>query len=358
MNRMLVFGLATSAATNAYHIGTPGTPWGAAERAQWLSERTVSRSYDSMVRSRIDALQDRFNVEEYGSLSHDPERYPLFCLKSRTWSPELPNVLITGGVHGYETSGVLGALSFLEDHAERYASRCNILVAPCVSPWAFETVQRWNAAAIDPNRSFQSRDLPKTAAIDPTTAWRGAAASICAEESVALMRLVESVGVREWHCHVDLHETTDSDEGEFIPARAASNGIQHEPATAPGQVPDGFYVVGDSGTRLTHGEQGSFLKAVVDAVRKVTHIAPADENGQIIGEPVTQEGAIMYPYTELGLCGSVTSRFEGVVGAAYACTTEVYPDSPTATGEECTEAQVACVNAAIDFMLARRGPSA
>ena len=113
MNGMLVFGLATSAATNAYHIGTPGTPWGAAERAQWLSERTVSRSYDSMVRSRIDALQDRFNVEEYGSLSHDPERYPLFCLKSRTWSPELPNVLITGGVHGYETSGVLGALSFL-----------------------------------------------------------------------------------------------------------------------------------------------------------------------------------------------------------------------------------------------------
>ena len=115
MNRMLVFGLATSAATNAYHIGTPGTPWGAAERAQWLSERTVSRSYDSMVRSRIDALQDRFNVEEYCSLSHDPERYPLFCLKSRTWSPKLPNVLITGGVHGYETSGVLGALSFLED---------------------------------------------------------------------------------------------------------------------------------------------------------------------------------------------------------------------------------------------------
>jgi hypothetical protein len=75
----------------------------------------VSRSYDSMVRSRIDALQDRFNVEEYCSLSHDPERYPLFCLKSRTWSPKLPNVLITGGVHGYETSGVLGALSFLED---------------------------------------------------------------------------------------------------------------------------------------------------------------------------------------------------------------------------------------------------
>ena len=39
-------------------------------------------------------------------------------------------------------------------HAERYRERVNLLVAPCVSPWAYEVIQRWNWKAIDPNRSF------------------------------------------------------------------------------------------------------------------------------------------------------------------------------------------------------------
>ena len=47
-----------------------------------------------------------------------------------------PSVLVTGGVHGYETSGVQGALAFLETEAQRYADRFNICVAPCVSPWS------------------------------------------------------------------------------------------------------------------------------------------------------------------------------------------------------------------------------
>ena len=28
-----------------YHIGTPGKPWGAEEKAQWLAEQTQKRSY-------------------------------------------------------------------------------------------------------------------------------------------------------------------------------------------------------------------------------------------------------------------------------------------------------------------------
>ena len=75
-------------------------------------------------------------------------RYPLLAVRNHDWDPKKPYVLITGGVHGYETSGVQGAIRFLQTQARNYSDQFNILVAPCVSPWGYETVQRWNAAAV------------------------------------------------------------------------------------------------------------------------------------------------------------------------------------------------------------------
>ena len=43
---------------------------------------------------------------------------------------------------------------------------------------------------------------------------------------------------------------------------------------------------------------------MIDAVKRVTHIAPPDEAGNIIGSPIVQEGVINYPVKELGLCAS------------------------------------------------------
>jgi hypothetical protein len=54
---------------------------------------------------------------------------------------------------------------------------------------------------------------------------------------------------------------------------------------------------------------------------------------------------INYPCRELGLCAGVTR-------AKYRSTTEVYPDSPRATPEQCNDAQVAAVRAALDHALA------
>ena len=84
---------------------------------------------------------------------------------------------------------------------------------------------------------------------------------------------------------------------------------------------------------------------IVAAVAKVTHIAPADAHGKIIGSPVVAPGVIHYPVEQLGLCAGVTN-------ARYKTTTEVYPDSPRATPDHCNDAQVAAVRAALDFALA------
>ncbi|MFC4313736.1 M14 family metallocarboxypeptidase [Steroidobacter flavus] len=298
-----------------YPIGTPGTPWGAAERALWLSRQVRHRSYHEDVVKKLDRLAARFDVEEYGRLDYAPDQYRLFAVRNRGWRDDLPVALVTGGVHGYETSGVHGALQFLDQRAADYAGKINLLVAPCVSPWAYERIHRWNANAIDPNRSFRE-DGP-------------------AEESSALMRLIRPLRGR-FLLHVDLHETTDTDESEFRPALAARDGKTAE----PGLIPDGFYLVDD-----TENPQPAFQQAIIDAVSKVTHIAPADDKGQIIESDVVSPGVIRYAMRSLGLCA-------GITGARFTTTTEVYPDSPRATPEQCNDAQVAAVCAAIEFALA------
>jgi hypothetical protein len=265
--------------TNPAHspIGTPGVPWGEAEVAAWLSRQTVKRSYETDVLRVIDSLRSRYDVVQYGHLDYDPDQYPLFAIKSRGWRDSLPCALVTGGVHGYETSGVHGALQFIDLHAASYAGRVNLIIAPCVSPWAYEVIHRWNMHALDPNRSFR----------------------------------------------------------ENSPALAARDGTEH----VPGEIPDGFYLVDDS-----EHPQPEFQQAILAAVAKITHIAPADRNGQIIGSPVVAAGVITYPLKQLGLCAGITP-------ASFKTTTEVYPDSPRTTPEQCNVAQVAAVHAAIEFAL-------
>src|SRR5699024_9983500 len=112
------------------------------------------RSYADEVLTRIQALGDHFDLCTYAELDYAPERYPLYLLRSRNHDAALPTMLVTGGVHGYETSGVHGALLFAEEHAAAYAGRANLIVLPCLSPWAYERIHRWDPYAVDPNRNF------------------------------------------------------------------------------------------------------------------------------------------------------------------------------------------------------------
>ncbi len=300
-----------------YPIGTPGTPWGDKERDEWLSQQRRHRSYRNDVLSGLDRLGQHFEVINYGNLHYGDDHYPLIAVRSPGWRDDLPVVLVTGGVHGYETSGVHGALQFLRERAAEFKDRVNLLVAPCVSPWAYERIHRWNAEAIDPNRSFRKDGK--------------------AEEAAALTRLVAPMQDRIL-LHIDLHETTDTDESEFRPALAARDGKPFE----PGGIPDGFYLVAD-----TDNPQPSFQQALINAVEQVTHIAEADESGQIFGTPTAARGVIQYPLKDMGLCAGMTN-------APYTTTTEVYPDSSRVTSEQCNAAQVTAVCAAINYALAHQ----
>jgi hypothetical protein len=299
-------------------IGVLGKKWGDDEKQQWFNEQTIKRSYQDEVISQITQLKPYFTVHQYGALTLDEQKYPLFALKSKNWQNDKTTVLVTGGVHGYETSGVQGALRFLHNEADvnsrSYSELFNIIVVPCVSPWGYETINRWNNKAIDPNRSFYSNSP--------------------AQESSSLMVFIAGLSA-DISVHIDLHETTDTDNTVFRPALSARDAIEQK----SWDIPDGFYLVGNS-----LNPQVKFQQAIIKAVEAVTHIAPADENSKLIGEVLEQFGVINYAGKELGLC-------MGLTDATYVTTTEVYPDSPKVDGENCIVAQVAAITGALNFII-------
>ena len=296
-----------------YFIGEQGQPWSDKEKGLWFEGQSIKRSYQDEVLAKLEPLAASFDTVQYGSLSIDESRYPLYAIKSKNWQTDHKTVLVTGGVHGYETSGVQGAIRFLETSANDFSDEFNLIVVPCVSPWGYETINRWNNKAIDPNRSF----------------YPGSPA----QESAALMSFINELDL-DIAMHIDLHETTDTDNSEFRPALAARDAIEQK----NWNIPDGFYLVGDS-TK----PEADFQCAINEAVAKVTHIAPADDNDKLIGVDIAQFGVINYAGRELGLC-------MGLTDATYVTTTEVYPDSPLVDGENCILAQVAAISAAIKFI--------
>jgi len=311
-----------------YPIGTPGQPWQIAEKQQWLAQQRWQRSYRDEVITPLQALLAQSELrgvlalEQYGELPYQDlgfSDYPLYVVRSVHWDDTKPILLVTGGVHGYETSGVQGALAFIAQHAHRYVGQdavANLLMFPCISPWGYETINRWNPAAVDPNRSFNvTSDCPETKAVLDFLA-------------PYLQRVL---------VHIDLHETTDSDNSEFRPAKAARDGVVNH----NWNIPDGFYVVGD-----TEKPAAAFQAAIIKAVANVTAIAPADEAGCLIGEKLQQHGVINYAKKALNLCGGMTA-------APFVTTTEVYPDSLHTDAAQCNSAQVAAIIAAFDFALSQ-----
>ena len=277
--------------------------WGLREKELWFKEQIIKRSYQDEVVTKIKKLRDNFDIFQYGSLSINPINYPIFLIKTKNFDSNKKTVLITGGVHGYETSGVHGALLFLEKYVTNYADDFNFICTPCISPWAYETINRWNNLAIDPNRSFFENSP--------------------AEECSLFLSAIASQKA-DIFAHFDLHETTDTDNTVFRIDLGKRDGNELEFS----EIPDGFYTVGS-----THNTKKDFQKAVIEAVRKVTHIAPADERGRIIGTSIEADGVINYDMKKLFLCG-------GFSDAEYSTTTEVYPDSPRVTDDICKLAQV------------------
>jgi hypothetical protein len=285
-------------------------PWGPEEREAWRNRQTIQRSYEHDVLDRLRALpSENFEVEKYGALSHNPARYPLQLVKSKPWNDENPTVIVTGGVHGYEDSGVTGALRFLEEEAAKYSGQVNFIVYPCVSPYAYEINHRWTRDAEDTNRHF----MP-----EGTT-----------EESKLLMASVQSLKLH-FNAAVDLHETNNRDIG-ITAERRARDGQKFE--EGDDYIPEGFYLVIPSKADMAVAQE------VIDEVAKVT---PICKDASILGYPATN-GVIVIDDLNT-LCQDFMRKYADV-----GMTTEIYPEK--CSRDECERAQIATIKTAIKVAL-------
>ena len=337
----------------SYPIGTPGTPWSPNERTAWLSTRQIHRSFQTDVVSPLEQFcndSSLFRLVQYGSISSScgdekddggelTQDLPLYAVLPKIIYSHKPSVLITGGTHGYETSGIMGALSFLTNQASSYLSNYNVIVIPCLCPWGYERIERWVSSALDPNRSFirtKNDDYDNT-----SIEWRTEEASQLMTFLDGLHSTQDETPIVHWKCHLDLHETTQSDCTEFRPAKAARDGLTEY----DNHIPDGFYLVGSSTSRSSDDQCLKWYNSILSRVEKVTHIAEMETDNTLSGYPATSRGLIVVPGKDLGLCGG------GCVDAEYVVTTEVYPDSVGMSEEGCVRAQVEAVCAAMDFLM-------
>ena len=287
-------------------------PWGPAEKKAWLERQTIQRSYQDDVVTRLKALPaDKLELEQYGQLSHDPARYPLYVVKSKPWNDENPTVIVTGGVHGYEDSGVTGALRFLEEEASKYSDKVNFIVYPCVSPFAYEINHRWNHKAEDPNRHFSDEGT--------------------AEEAIQLMKSVKSLKL-EFKAAVDLHETNYRDI-DLTKERRARDGQKDQ--EGDDFIPEGFYLVIPSKSDMPLAHE------VIEEVRKVT---PICKDASILGYPA-DNGVIVLDDLKT-LCQDFMRKY-----AEVGMTTEIYPDNTSR--DECERAQIATIKTAIKYALGK-----
>jgi hypothetical protein len=294
--------------------------WDARKISDWYNQIVQKRvrTYDDVVQ-RIQRLPaNSFQLEQYGTLSIEPSRYPLLSVTAGDLENGKPNILIMGGVHGYEPSGVEAALEFLENEATSLTDEFNFAVYPCISPWAYEYDHRWNADAEDPNRQFLT------------------SGGASAEESVMFMISILGANAH-YKAAVDLHETPDRDI-ELRQQRADRFG---SPLGADYKIiPNGFYLILTNDQQSTKPDVSQFGRMIVDEVAKVSPIA---DHKVVIGQP--NHNGLIYPPLTPG-----TSKDFLQAHADYIGVSEVYPDHPKVGPAKAIEAQRAVIHGALNFV--------
>lgn len=300
--------------------------WSATRINDWyeIQSRNQVRDYRKDVVSRLNRLPaNEFIKTQYGALSIDKDRFPLFSIACGDSNGDKPTILITGGVHGYEPSGVEASMRFLENvRSGGLTKTFNFLVFPCISPWAYEHDHRWNNEAEDPNRCFSK---------DGGVSY--------AEECDHFMNAIENANLRFSAC-VDMHETPDRDV-ELRVMRAERFGQDLSPDYKV--IPQGYYLMlSKSGDSHTDDNRMQFGRSIINQVRKVSPIAP---ERTVLGKD--NHGGISISSPVKGTMREFLGHYSDYVGV-----TEVYPDHKAMSREKSVAAQLRSIDGAVRYIRA------
>ena len=301
-------------------------PWNAAQIKGWYDGVIAGgkvRDYKADIVSRLMRLPANTHVlEVYGTIHTPGESYEALRVTVGDLSNGKPNIIITGGVHGYEPSGIEAAIRFLENDAPRLSDTFNFAVYPCISPWAYEYDQRWNWQAEDVNRNFSY-----------------APAILQIDECAAFMKAVDR-SPASYACAIDLHETNDKDI-RFRALRAERFGkpladnFEH--------IPQGAYIIlTDMNSDWKNELQMEFGHAIMNRIADHSIIA----SDEILMDVPNNGGIVLSPATD-GLTRAFLAGH-----ARYVAVTEIYPDHPAMGPEKSVQTQLAAIHGALDYMMA------
>lgn len=285
--------------------------WTADRCAAWYGEQKQVRDYKQSVVERALAvtLPPSLKLSVYGTAYGDD----LICVTPRHIDSSKPSLSVTGGVHGYEPSGVESCLHLIETGAQNLRDRANVFLFPCVTPAAYRIHHRWTHGAEDTNRGF----------FDGTTVI----------ESALLMQRIKSLGVK-FACAIDGHETPVEDR---LFRRLRTDRYGTALTGDPDLLPNGFHLMVPDTALLRQSVQNCAC-AMISAVEKMTPIA----TDEIIAGNVN-DGGIVPSTASNTLTRWMNER------AAFAATTEVVTEG--ITPYQATRIQLTAIHAAADYVL-------
>lgn len=97
------------------------------------------------------------------SLYGEAGSYPLVVVESEEWTPDVPSVYLSAGIHGDEPAPVEALLRWAEVSLPAHPD-WNWQIFPCHNPWGLERNSRKDEEGRDLNRCFNSRTIPRISA--------------------------------------------------------------------------------------------------------------------------------------------------------------------------------------------------
>lgn len=107
------------------------------------------RNYDDIV----SYIKNQKNYKIIGTVNTKLENYDVYEISINNGSKN--TVLIFGGIHGDELSGITSSINFIENYKLNKISKdFNYIIIPVVNPWGYEYNIRFNSLGVDINTDF------------------------------------------------------------------------------------------------------------------------------------------------------------------------------------------------------------
>ncbi|HEY9702453.1 MAG TPA: succinylglutamate desuccinylase/aspartoacylase family protein [Allocoleopsis sp.] len=157
-------------------------------KAKYVPDISEHISYYELEK-RIQQIEGHENIghfrTEINPLNSKIEKFNMYKIVQGKGIP----VLISGGVHGYEVSGVHSIIEFFKKYSKEYTDKFQITAFPCVNPWGFDKMihENWQyqndtKMGLNLNREFK-------------------------EESEGVEINIIKPHLKNYEIHLDLHET-------------------------------------------------------------------------------------------------------------------------------------------------------